>query len=740
MKLRWITAQALKLFVLMPTVLIPVTTRGATPDGFVIYSKGDAHDRTLYMRPMTSSGGLEAEQLICQKGSRGGDIGGQISFDGTMLAFARSTGCADNEYGGDDYHDFECWDVYVVRLDGGLPASPTKVGRGYWPSWGDDSHNSTKTLYYSTHSEGAVRAVTVSSSGSLSNDRLIYNVKNSSLVDDYEGFLMAGPTGEWAAFRNDGTVYIGHWAGELAGQRVGGNGGCMPSVTADGVWIINARGGSCQRSDGYDGGNIGGDGAGPYHYGTSADMEWFVTRTDCGASKQNLGCNLYLFKLTATNTSLSSQQQEHITDDGSWPDVHAGPLSREVSIASFSADPSTIAEGSSSTLSWSVHNATSLTLNGETVSGDSKTVTPSSTTDYTLTAQGDNGPVSETVTVTVSPSELTTITLSPEQASIYQDETVDFSAATLDQSGNPFDASLSWSVSGGGSLSSSSGTSVTFTSDGTVGEFTVTVQSEGVEASATVTVTDPDALHLKINCGSNDYDVSGWERDDEYMSGGEDFNFGGSCATEGVENAAPEGVYLSVVHFQSEGTTHTYDFPSLPDGSYTVRLHFNDKYGGDRKMNYAFEGQTLISNLDIDDEAGGTNKALVKEVDVAVEDGNGLQIECSGSDGSDVFECGIEVIAWSSGAVATPGSNVSASASMAGGLRYLTLPTGGFSVSISTPQSYSIEVLDLQGRSVFREVGFGPSEIAWPGTRSAGTYVLRIRHGRSVVRKRLVLR
>lgn len=633
-----------------------------TPNGFAIYSKGDDKNRTLYRRELTTSG-VGAETKICNKGGSGGDIQGVISFDGTWLAFSRSTGCAGGSYGGDDYHDFDCWDVYIVSLSGSLPATPKKVAHGYWPSWGDDSHNSTKTLYYSTgdNSEGTVRAVTVSSSGGLSNDRLVCDILPAiDAAPDvwpsrFEGFVMAGPTGEWCALRYWGNIRILHWAGPLAGQMVGGNGGCMPSVCADGKWIVNAHN-ARQRYDGSHSGSIGGDGSGDYHYGSSADMKWFVARTEGGYQVQNDGRSVHLFKLTATSTSFSTEKQDLLTDQGSWPDVHAGSggsVPQDVSIDNFWADPETITEGNSSTLNWSVSNATSVKLDGTEVSGTSTTVSPTTTTEYTLTAEGENGPVSATVTVTVSSPELATIEIAPTSATISLDESVDFTATTLDQSGNDFAAEVSWSVDGGGSLSASSGATTTFTSDGTAGEYILTAQSGTIQATAQITVTDPSALHLKINCGENTQDVDGWERDDNYMSNGSDFTFSNTFSTDGVANAAPAGVYKSVVHYSSSGTSHYYDFPSLPNGTYTVRMHFSDGMGGNRSMNYKFEGTEMISDLDVDDEAGGTDKALVKEVTVSVEDGNGLQIECYGTGDSDVFEAGIEILGGSAGPTKT---------------------------------------------------------------------------------------
>jgi hypothetical protein len=624
-----------------------------TPDGFVTYSKGAGNSRTLYMRKMTASGGLQAEQKICQS-SGDGDIQGVISFDGKWLAFSRSTGTG-------DYHKFKEFDVYIVKLDGGLPASPIKVGYGYWPSWGDDSHNSTKTLYYSRHSgsynedrddrsvNGFIRAVTVSADGGLSNDRQIVDIAAYSpnldefWMKNFQGFVQAGPTGEWCALRYNQKMTVIHWDGSRGGQWIGSSGGCMPSVCADGKYVIHAKN-LYITSDGSGQGSIGGDGTGEYHYGTSVDMNWLVARTEGGATEQNEGRDVYLFKLS-TSGGLSTEKQTDalITDDGSWPDVHTGPVSNDVSISDFRADPASISLGSSSTLRWSVSNATSVTLNGESVSGDSKTVTPDQTTGYTLVAEGENGPVSADVTVTVNQPELTTLEITPSSATISVNGTVEFAAATLDQSGNDFPADISWSLSSGGDLSSSSGAATTFTSNGEPGSYTLTATSGGLEQTALITVSDPDALHMKINCGPNELAVSGWEQDDSYLTGGKDYNFNDDISTEGVANAAPADVYNTVVHYDKADEVHSYNFASVPNGTYTVRMHFYDTFGG-RKMNYSFEGEELISNFDIVTESGGSGIPLAKDVTVTVADGNGLQIECSGSDGSDVFESGIEIL------------------------------------------------------------------------------------------------
>ncbi len=86
-------------------------------------------------------------------------------------------------------------------------------------------------------------------------------------------------------------------------------------------------------------------------------------------------------------------------------------------VDSFTANPSTITEGESTTLSWTTTNATSVTVtdgagntvySGTAVDG-STTVSPTATTTYTLTATGDGGTATASVTVTVNPASSGTV-------------------------------------------------------------------------------------------------------------------------------------------------------------------------------------------------------------------------------------------------------------------------------------------------------------------------------------------
>ncbi len=559
----------------LPSLAGPASAQ-QLPDGFAVYSKGDTFDRTLHMvtlKPgMTQAEISASEKKLVDKGPSGGDIQGQISFDGKWLAFSRSEPCATDSLDGNDYHKFECWSVQIIKLHGSGVATPIQIaGKGaYWPSWGDDSYGDTKTLYYSLSNNtkhSTVRAVTVDANGALSNDRQVADIfqrwPDGTDGLKHERFVMAAPNGTFVAARWSGSVYAAHLSGPLAGQRFKLNGGCMPAICADSEWIIHANN-KRGRFDGKSTGAVQGDGSGDYHYGSSADMKWFAARTAGDWQVQNTGFATHLMTLEATASSFVTKRQVQIAAKGSWPDVHAWAQAApggQVKIQSFAAHPASIAKGGESTLSWSTIDATAVKLEGQAASAaDSKKVKPTQTTTYELVAEGPGGPVTRQVTVEVTE---------------------------------------------GGDPSADPGA-------GTVGNA------------------------LRINCGSNDQAVPGWDNDDAYVNGGGDWTNPDPVSVGGVQNAAPVDVYRTVRH----QTPHSYRFP-VADGQYTLRIHFADAFG-DRSMRYAAEGQTLLENFDIVTAAGGKNLALVREFTVTVSGGDGLLLEASGTD--DVFEAGIEVI------------------------------------------------------------------------------------------------
>ena len=146
-------------------------------------------------------------------------------------------------------------------------------------------------------------------------------------------------------------------------------------------------------------------------------------------------------------------------------------------ISSFTAANSSITSGGSTTLSWTVSNAASLTINGIAVSGTSYTVSPTITTIYTLAATNSTGSVTAQLTVTVADA--------PEISS--------FTAANgIIASGSS--TTLNWTVSNATTLSIN-GTTVTGTSltvsPTTTTTYTLTATNavgNGVTASTDVVV------------------------------------------------------------------------------------------------------------------------------------------------------------------------------------------------------------------------------------------------------------
>jgi hypothetical protein len=147
------------------------------------------------------------------------------------------------------------------------------------------------------------------------------------------------------------------------------------------------------------------------------------------------------YTLTATGggTSVSATVDVVVSGTpGAPPSTGAGlPV-----INTFSANPQNIMTGGTSTLSYDVSNATTLTLAGGTKTGSllhssgTVEVTPSTSTTYTLTATNSAGSVTETTTVTVGPAVIvpgvilsavksTELSLElSESGSIYSDHTV----------------------------------------------------------------------------------------------------------------------------------------------------------------------------------------------------------------------------------------------------------------------------------------------------------------------------
>ena len=110
-------------------------------------------------------------------------------------------------------------------------------------------------------------------------------------------------------------------------------------------------------------------------------------------------------------------------------------------IVSFTAVPNCIQACTSSTLSWTVNNATSVNIYptvGSVASSGSYVVTPSSTTTYTLTASNSYGTVTASTTVTVTPVATTTYSTTSSPATTSTTTTTGVVTSGLSSGSSPF--------------------------------------------------------------------------------------------------------------------------------------------------------------------------------------------------------------------------------------------------------------------------------------------------------------
>jgi YVTN family beta-propeller protein len=151
---------------------------------------------------------------------------------------------------------------------------------------------------------------------------------------------------------------------------------------------------------------------------------------------------------------------------------------------------------------------------------------------------------------------------------------------------------------------------------------TITVGNEPVG----IAVVPTTSLATAINAGG---DTQGNYVSDTDFTGGSTYTSSASVDTSGVSNSAPQSVYQTVRY-----GNFSYTIPNLTaNGTYTIRLHFNELYWGtslaggnggvgSRVFNVAVNGTQALSNFDIYQTAGGSNKAVVEQIP-ATADANG---------------------------------------------------------------------------------------------------------------------
>lgn len=123
-------------------------------------------------------------------------------------------------------------------------------------------------------------------------------------------------------------------------------------------------------------------------------------------SRKNLSVALLALSLSLFAVGCNKKKPAPPAPPPPAPTAPAPAPKPAASIRSFAVEPSSITAGQSATLRWSVENADSVSISGigSVQSSGSRSVSPDSTTTYTLSATGAGGNAERSVTLSVRPA------------------------------------------------------------------------------------------------------------------------------------------------------------------------------------------------------------------------------------------------------------------------------------------------------------------------------------------------
>lgn len=147
--------------------------------------------------------------------------------------------------------------------------------------------------------------------------------------------------------------------------------------------------------------------------GSSASVIWStsnctnVTVSGPGVSSRNTSGNLSTPALYSSSTYTISASGSNGSAPSQSATVYVNATPASCSIVSFEPSNYTVSSGTSATLSWSTANCTSVSMSGATIpstqlNGSIGTGAIYGATSYTLTAYGNGGPVSKSITINTS--------------------------------------------------------------------------------------------------------------------------------------------------------------------------------------------------------------------------------------------------------------------------------------------------------------------------------------------------
>ena len=251
-------------------------------------------------------------------------------------------------------------------------------------------------------------------------------------------------------------------------------------------------------------------------------------------------------------------------------------------------------------------------------------------------------------------------------------------------------------------------------------------EGSGIEdiSDSPFTVSAPGDLHLKINCGGSLMQVPGWEDDDAYAQGGASFDFGQDFLVGEISNAAPAQIYRTCRHrVRNAETGFTYAISSVPDGMYTLRLHFGDG-GSARSIDISAEGEEIVRDFDVSSVAGAYSAYVIeKEITVNGGDGFSMNVGDNRSEPADVFVNGIELFCLSNAPVAVKPAGA---IGMSGNRSIIRYRNGMLSVVAGNGESYSLIVQRCDGTQVMKTRGTGYGIWTVGKDHTPGLYVAQV--------------
>lgn len=272
----------------------------------------------------------------------------------------------------------------------------------------------------------------------------------------------------------------------------------------------------------------------------------------------------------------------------------------------FTANPTTIAQGASSTLSWTTSNATSASIDNGVgavtpVAGGSVQVSPATTTTYTLTLAGPGGQATRQATVTVAPPPTGMFSANPTTIGQGASSTLSWTSANATSASIDNGVGAVSPVAGGSvQVSPATTTTYTLTLNGPGGQITrqAAVIVSGGAFNQTIQITGSGPVNLRALADAAGYNGAQNATITFVVGSGVTLLGGARCIDTGLW---PSGSYQIALTLQISGKVYGGGGAGGTGGGYSSGT--NGAAGGDAL--YCQENLTVVVNAGGELKSGG---------------------------------------------------------------------------------------------------------------------------------------